>query len=322
MKKCEFSLLSNNEKTQLHCVAWLPDGPPRAILQIAHGVCSYVSRFEPLAEFLCARGFAVYGHDHLGHGQSVSSPEDRLFFGEEGGWDFVVEDLRAMTNRIHMEHPGLPVFLLGHSMGSFIARCYAIRFQDGIDGLLLSGTGQQPAALLRTGIAVSKFEIKRKGARSRSGMLQNLMFGSYNKGFEPRRTQYDWLSRDTEIVDRYAADPSCGGVTTAGLVRDMLGGMVYMSKPQNIARMNKALPVLFFAGNEDPVGEKGAGVIRAYNAFLNAGMEDVTLKLYTGGRHEMLNETNREQVRQDVLDWMEAKLSATARTPVMPSAEG
>lgn len=311
MSREDFSILSSNGKTQLHCVKWLPEETPRAAVQISHGVCSHITRFEPLADFLCANGFAVYGHDHLGHGESITCPEDKLFFGENGGWDFVIADLRAVTNRIREELPGVPVFLLGHSMGSFAARCYAIRFQDGIDGLLLSGTGQQSPALVRSGIALAEAEIKRKGARYGSEMLQNVMFGAYNRGFEPRRTPFDWISRDTETVDRYMADPDCGGTTTAGLVRDMLGGIAYMSKKQNLERMNKKLPVLFFSGSEDPVGEKGEGVFRAYAAFMKVGMEDVTLKLYPGGRHEMLNETNREQVRRDILDWMETKLKCT-----------
>ena len=310
MISTEFEMISSNGKTALHCISWLPEREPRAVVQISHGVCSHVTRFAPLAEFLCAQGIAVFGHDHLGHGQSITCEEDRLFFAETGGWDFAIADLRQMTEHIRRAYPDKPLFLLGHSMGSFLARCYAIRFQDGIDGLMLSGTGQQPAALVRSGIALAEAEIRRNGPRMRSERLQGAMFGAYNRGIRPRRTDFDWISRDNAVVDRYMEDPECGGCVTAGLCRDMLGGIAYMSRLQNMKRMNKALPVYFFSGSEDPVGERGAGVFRAYTGFMKAGMQDVTLKLYTGGRHEMLNELNRDQVRGDLLAWMETKLPA------------
>ena len=308
MKKREFFFESANRKTQIHCIEWRPEETPRAIIQIAHGIASHVSRFEPLAEYMCARGVAVVGNDHLGHGESVASEEDRMFFAETGGWDMVLSDVRTLTELTHSEFPDVPLFLLGHSMGSFLARCYAIRWQDGITGLILSGTGQQSPALVSTGKAMAEGEARRKGARFKSDKLEKLMFGSYTKRIKPCRTPLDWLSRDSEIVDRYIADPQCGATPAASRVCDMLGGIAYMSKPENLQRMNKELPVFFFSGDADPVGDYGKGVLRSYTGFLEAGMQDVTLKLYHGGRHEMLNEVNRMQVRGDILGWIEAKL--------------
>ena len=305
----EFYFTSCNGKTQIHCIEWAPETTPRAVIQIAHGISCHVARYEPLAEFLCANGFAVVGNDHLGHGLSRTNEEDALFFGENSGWELVVGDLRQLTMQIHDKYPGIPVILLGHSMGSFLARSYAIRFQDGIDGLILSGTGQQNPALVSAGSIAANAEIRRHGPRYRSEKLNSMVFGQYNKNFMPARTPYDWLTRDTDVVDRYIADPKCGGVPTVGLFRDMMHGIALISQEKNLQRMNKNLPVLFFAGDMDPVGECGKGVIRAYAGFLKAGMEDVTLKLYPGGRHEMLNEINRDQVRQDILWWLNAKLA-------------
>ena len=308
MTKREFFFESADRKTQIHCIEWRPEETPRAILQIAHGIASHVSRFEPLAEYMCARGVAVVGNDHLGHGESVASEEDRMFFAETGGWDMALADLRTLTELTHREFPGVPLFLLGHSMGSFLARCYAIRWQDGLDGLILSGTGQQSGALVSAGRTMAESEAKRKGARFKSDKLEKIMFGSYTKRIKPCRTPLDWLSRDSETVDRYIVDPQCGETPSAALVCDMLGGIAYMSKPENLKRMNKTLPVFFFAGDADPVGDYGKGVVRSYLGYLDAGMQDVTLKLYHGGRHEMLNEVNREQVRGDILGWINAKL--------------
>ena len=316
MTKREFFFESADRKTQIHCIEWRPEETPRAVIQIAHGIASHVSRFQPLAEYMCARGIAVVVNDHLGHGESVASEEDRMFFAEKGGWDMALGDLRTLTELTRTEFPSSPLFLLGHSMGSFLARCYAIKWQDGIDGLILSGTGQQSGALVKAGLTMAQGEVKRKGARFKSDKLEKLMFGSYTKQIKPCRTPLDWLSRDPETVDRYMADPQCGETPSAALVCDMLSGIARMSKPENQKQMNKELPVFFFSGDADPVGDYGKGVLRSYTGFLNAGMQDVTLKLYHGGRHEMLNEVNREQVRGDILGWIEAKLSEKAAAAV------
>jgi alpha-beta hydrolase superfamily lysophospholipase len=308
LTKREFFFGSADRKTQIHCIEWRPEETPRAILQIAHGIASHVSRFEPLAEYMCARGVAVVGNDHLGHGESVAGEDDRMIFAETGGWEMALSDLRTLTGLTRETFPGVPLFLLGHSMGSFLARCYAIKWQDGIDGLILSGTGQQSAALVKAGRTMAEGEVKRHGARYKSDRLEKLMFGSYTRQIKPCRTPLDWLSRDPETVDRYMADPQCGGVPAAALVCDMLGGIAYMSRAENQKRMNKTLPVFFFSGDADPVGDYGKGVIRSYLGFLDAGMQDVTLKLYPGGRHEMLNEINKDKVYQDILNWLNSKL--------------
>ena len=193
-------------------------------------------------------------------------------------------------------------------MGSFLTRTYLIRYRDGLSGAVLSGTGQQSGAVVAGGFAMGQREVKKRGARYVSEKLNNMAFGSYTKGIEPLRTASDWLSRDEAVVDRYLADPLCGFIPTAGLFRDMMHGIAFNQNQKNVARMKKDLPVYFMSGDRDPVGANGKGVMRAYQSFLKAGMSDVTLKLYSGGRHEMLNELNRDEVYEDVLKWFESKL--------------
>ncbi|MGN1002689.1 MAG: lysophospholipase [Oscillospiraceae bacterium] len=310
----DYTYPSCNNKTEIHVRRCTPDGPVRGVVQIAHGIAEHVERYDRFAAFLAENGFVVVANDHLGHGQSMKDPADQGFFAENGGWEVVVGDMRRLCRLTSDEFPGLPYFLFGHSMGSFLSRTFIIRFPELLDGVILSGTGQQLPAVVTGGRLVSSLEIRRHGRRYVSDRLDKLAFGSYNKAFAPARTPYDWLSRDTEQVDKYAADPLCGFKATAGLFSDMMGGIRFVSDPKNLPRMRKELPVFFLSGDKDPVGDQGKGVLRAYNGFLKAGMKDVTLKLYPGGRHEMLNELNYQEVQQDVLVWLESKLPAVIKT--------
>ena len=218
-----------------------------------------------------------------------------------------MQDIHTLHDATAAKYPGKPYFLFGHSMGSFLARTYLIRFRSGLDGAVISGTGQQSALLVSGGKAMSALEIRRHGPRYKSELLNKMAFGSYNDKLGTVRTACDWLSRDPETVDKYVADPLCGFVPSAGLLNDMMGGIAFISRQKNVDRMKRDLPVLFMSGDCDPVGEQGKGVIRAYKAFLKAGLTDVTMKLYHGGRHEMLNETNRQEVYQDILNWLNNK---------------
>ena len=306
----DFYYPSSNEKTNIRARRCLPDGQARAVVQIAHGIAEHIERYDDFAAFLAENGFAVFGADHLGHGKSVNSSDELGFFAESGGWDMAVRDMDKLHDLAKEEFPGLPYFLFGHSMGSFLARTYIIRFRSGLDGVILSGTGQQPKALVLGGKIMGKREIKKHGATYKSKMLNDLAFGSYNKGFETPRTVSDWISRDVEAVDKYIEDPLCGYVPSAGLFHDMMCGIEFITNPRNVRRMNPELPVYFMSGDADPVGENGRGVMRAYRSFLDAGMKDVSLKLYHEGRHEMLNELNRDEVYKDILSWLESEIKA------------
>ena len=304
----EFYFPSSDGRTLIHVNQWTPLGGPIAgVVQIAHGVAEYGARYEPFARFLCGHGFAVVANDHLGHGKSLVEDCPMVYFGDENGWRHAVEDMEELRRRTAKVFPGVPYFLFGHSMGSFLSRTHLIRYPGRLDGCVLCGTGHMSPALIAGGKLIAGREIRRLGRKAYSAKADQLAFGAYNKPFAPNRTRFDWISVSETNVDAYIADPLCGGDTTLGLFRDMLGGLGIITKQANIERMDKDLPVLFIAGDQDPVGEMGKGVRRAYQAFRKAGVGDVSIKLYHGLRHEILNEASRRYVYQDVLDWLETR---------------
>lgn len=308
MVRSEFVFPSADGKTGIHAVDWTPETAPRGVLVISHGVSEHILRYEPLASYLTERGFAVAGHDHLGHGFSVAAGAPRLYFGPRGSWDWVVQDLYTRRNLAGERYPGLPVFLLGHSMGSFLARTYLIRYPGTLAGAILMGTGQMAPAVVAAGRVLAAREAKKVGDTHPSPLVNKLAFEAYNQKFAPNRTAYDWLSVNQENVDNYLADPLCGGDPTIGLFREMLGGIAYIEKAENLKRMNRNTPILFLSGAEDPVGDMGKGVRRAYRSFCRSGVRDVEMKLYPGARHEILNEAQGETVCADICRWLEAKL--------------
>ena len=306
MVKNEFTIPSGDKKTALHAVEWLPEDNPRAVLQVSHGISEYILRYEPLAEFLTGRGFAV-GNDHLGHGMSVAEGAPRLYFGEAGSWNTVVDDLDAVREWEVRKYSGRPYFLLGHSMGSFLARTYLIRYPGTVNGAILMGTGQ-----MSPGRAIAAGESRRVGRTHPSPAIEKLAFETYNRAFAPNRTGFDWVSSDSAVVDGYAADPYCGESPSVGLFSEMLGGIAFITKQSNVAKMNRNTPVLFLSGEEDPVGERGRGVRRAYQSFRKVGVRDVDIKLYPGMRHEILNDTCRAEVFRDLAAWLLARLPVPA----------
>lgn len=306
MVKREFTFPSADGKTAIHAVEWLPEGTPRAVLQIAHGVSEYVLRYEDYARHLTERGFAVVGNDHLGHGLSVAEGAPRLYFGPKGSWNWVAEDMEQLRKLTHEKFPNLPYFLLGHSMGSFLTRTYLIRYPGTVDAAIIMGTGWQPEMTIRGGLLLAGAIARIKGPDATSKLVTNMAFGAYNKAFGDKpRTPNDWLSADADNVDRYMADPMCGAEATVGLFRQMLRGLRFNQTPRNIDKMDKDAPILLIAGQSDPVGDMGAGVRRTHDAFKRAGIKDVTLKLYPGLRHEILNEAAmQDTVYGDIRAWM------------------
>lgn len=307
MVRNEFTFPSADGRTSIHAVEWAPEGGVRAVLQISHGVAEYILRYEPFAEYLTARGFAVAGHDHLGHGGSVAEGAARLYFGPRGSWSWVVDDIYTRRRLAGKRFPGVPCFLLGHSMGSFLARTYLIRYPGTVDGAVIMGTGQQSPALIAGGRAVAAGESARIGEDKASPLVEKLAFGAYNKRFAPNRTANDWLSVSEANVDRYLADPLCGGAPTSGLFREMLSGLSFIAKTENLRKMNLNTPILFISGAMDPVGDCGRGVRRAYRSFQKAGVRDVSIKLYPELRHELLCEDCKETVYEDIYQWLDAR---------------
>ena len=304
----DFYFQSSTGRTSIHALKCVPDSKPRAVVQIAHGIAEHIDRYRPFMEFLADNGFVVAGNDHLGHGKSIRVPEEQGFFAEKDGWWRVVDDMDKLHDIMSNEYPELPYVLFGHSMGSFLTRTYLIKHPDKYDGVILSGTGHQSPALVLGGNAAASVMAKLNGAMGDGSKLDSLAFGTYLNKIENPRTKFDWLSRDTEQVDKYIADPLCGFVGKIGLYRDMMQGIKFITDKKNIAQMNKEKPVYFMSGDGDPVGDYGKGVERAYKAFCDAGLHDVFMRLYPGGRHEMLNETNKEQVYQDILSWLNEKI--------------
>ena len=300
----DFYFQSSTGRTSIHALKCVPDGKPRAVVQIAHGIAEHIDRYRPFMEFLADNGFVVAGNDHLGHGKSIRVPEEQGFFAEKDGWWRVVDDMDKLHDIMSKEYPELPYVLFGHSMGSFLTRTYLIKHLDKYDGVILSGTGHQSPALVLGGNAAASVMAKLNGAMGDGTKLDSLAFGTYLSKIENPRTKFDWLSRDAEQVDKYIADPLCGFIGKSGLYRDMMQGIKFITNKNNIAQMNKEKPVYFMSGDGDPVGDYGKGVERAYKAFCDAGLHDVFMRLYPGGRHEMLNETNKEQVYQDILSWL------------------
>ena len=284
------------------------DQSPRAILQISHGMCEYIGRYADFAAYMVKNGFAVCGNDHLGHGADCAK-EDLGHFGEGNGIDCVLADLKTMNRLAHERWPGLPLVLLGHSMGSFFAREYAARYPETLNLLIISGTGG-PNPASAAGMAVIRLKIKQKGDRARSDLVNRLAFGSYLRRIPHPNTPYDWITRDTEIVRRYAEDPLCTFTFTLNGFQVLVGVQDLVNRKEWADRLCAwgCPPVLLLSGEEDPVGAYGKGVRKVYNRLRQAGAQDVQLKLYPGARHEMLNEINREQVYQDILAWCEERL--------------
>ncbi|MBP7735347.1 MAG: lysophospholipase [Spirochaetes bacterium] len=292
--------------TKIFAYRWMPDSKQdiKAALQIAHGMAEHGARYERFAGELVKAGYAVYANDHRGHGKTAGSLENVGFFADVDGWNKVVDDMHVLTTLIKKENPALPIFLLGHSMGSFLSRNYAMLHGNDIKGLILSGTAGDPGLLGKVGLLVAKIDAAWKGKKTKSPLLDKLSFGAYNNAFKPNRTKFDWLSRDNAEVDKYVADPYCGDVFTAGFFCDLVSGLAFISDDRNVAKIPRELPIYLFSGSMDPVGANTRGVLQVYNSLVKSGIGEVTYKFYEGARHETLNELNRDEVFSDVIAWL------------------
>ena len=304
----DFYFNSSTGKNKIHARMCVPDAEPRAIVQIIHGIAEYIDRYDEFMSFLADNGIIAVGTDHLGHGKSIESDEQTGFFAYDNGWDYVVRDEEVLRLAMHENYPELPIIVFGHSMGSFMARTLLIRYPDAFNAAIISGTGNQGATLVNGGLFMGNLVTGLKGAHHYSKFLNNLAFGSYNKIYDNPKTEYDWLSRDEANVQKYIDDPLCGFIPSCSLFRDMMTGVKFITNKKNLTAMNKDMPVYFMSGDMDPVGECGKGVQKAYNNFLEAGMKYVSIKLYPGGRHEMLYEINKDEVYTDILAWLDSKI--------------
>lgn len=291
---------------KIHACRWMPEGEPTAVFQIIHGIADFAERYDDFARYLNTLGYIVVAEDHMGHGQSINGVQG--FF--HGGWFSAVADSYELLCCTKKEFPQLPYVLFGHSMGSFMARTILCRYPDsGISAVVICGTGWQPRAMMPVAVKAAELFCRQCGEKTPSQTLQNLVFGQYNRKVEHPRSPYDWISRDTNVVDLYISNPLCGFTPSCGLIRDLMKGIQYIEAPANLARMQKNLPMFFVAGGDDPVGSYGKGVLRTVEEFQKAGIQDISKKLYPLGRHEILNEINKKEVYRDIALWLDQKLN-------------
>lgn len=298
--------LDASDHSRLYVNAWLPDFAPKAVVMLSHGMAEHSGRYARLGMALAEAGFALYAHDQRGHGKTAAQGV-LGHYADEQGWAKVVGDLAGVAQAIGQRHADTPLFLLGHSMGSYIAQAYLQHHGAGLQGAILSGSNFQPVAFYRVARVIARLERLRQGATGRSALIEWLSFGSFNKGFKPVRTRFDWLSRDPDEVDKYMLDPCCGFRCTNQFWLDMLGGLQQISKQSNLAQIDPGLPLLVIGGECDPVSE-GKRLKDLADALVEAGHQMLQLKIYPQARHEVLNETNRDDVTRDVIDWLEQAL--------------
>lgn len=288
---------------------WLPspDIETKAFLQILHGMAEYSDRYEKFARYLNKLGIAVFAQDHRGHGATAS--EDELgWFAEEDGWNRVADDAFELANYITSQYSAKVTFLMGHSMGSFLARTVMVKHSDFYCGVIIMGTGCGKGIIGKIGKFICKQEIKKNGSKSPAIKMNKMSFGAYNKAFEPNVTDFDWLSRDQKEVEKYIKDDKCGFLCTNGFFYDMLTGIEFANSRENAESLPKDLPLLIISGEMDPVGDMGKGVKKVYQLYSGAGIADVTLKLIPDARHELLNETNKKEIYEILGQWLESHI--------------
>ena len=337
MKKREFYYPSADGRTQIHAVEWRPDGDPVCALQIVHGMAEYADRYDPFARYLAERGILVAGNDHLGHGKSVGENHPCGYFCHDNAPDVLAEDVHALRVRLQNgfageqagfekqqagcaeqqngsagqqagterpRDPQLPYLMLGHSMGSFILRNYLCHYGEGLSGAVIMGTGMQPEKLLKVSLKLVHVLTALQGEKHKSGLVNALAFGAYNRRISHPASAMDWLSRDPGEVAKYNADPLCGFTFTLNGFQTLFTLIDRLHDKKRLEGMPKQLPVRFVAGEMDPVGDYGRAVRQVYDSFLQAGMRNVSMKLYENDRHELVNEADRRTVWKELYEWI------------------
>jgi alpha-beta hydrolase superfamily lysophospholipase len=310
MKSADFSF-QTVDGANLQVSGWAVE-EPKAIVQVLHGMAEYGSRYARLARALAAAGYTTYAHDHRGHGKSIPDGSPPGHMADDDSWNRIVEDAHGVNREIAKRHPGLPIIVLGHSMGSFVLQQLLFEHPSDMVAAALSGSTGKPPPIAMVGKVLARIERARVGKRNPSPVMQRLTFGEYNKPFSPARTEFEWLSRDPEEVDKYIADPLCGFAVSTQTWIDVLNALDRNANPKNVNKVPKGMPLYLFAGDQDPVGDCGKGMKSLYDAYKRAAIFDVRLKLYPNARHESLNETNRQEVTDDFIAWCDEIVAAQA----------
>lgn len=302
--KNEFFFPSSDGITQIHAVEWIPEGEIKGTYQMCHGMAEHMERYDAFATYLSSNGYYVVGHDHLGHGKSLTSLENKGFFHEERGNECLIADIHKLRLLTEEKYPELPHFIMGHSMGSFLIRQYLGVHGEGLAGAIIMGTGDQPELILHAGKFLCKMISIFKGWKYKSKLVNDISVGSYDKAFANSKEGTSWLSKDPVIVKKYEEDPMCGFVFTLSGFYHMYDGMLKMKKQEAAGKVPKDVPVFFVAGADDPVGGSGKFVEKTYQNYVNCGIKNVSIKLYKGDRHEILNELDKEVVYEDILNFL------------------
>ncbi len=310
-KEEQFGFLSKDGKTTIHAVKWIPEnGEYKAILQITHGMVEYIGRYKPFAEYLNEQGFLVVGHDHLGHGASITSEDNWGYFADENPSDTLVEDMHQLRTLVQGENPGIPYFMMGHSMGSYMLRKYLCIHPEGVSGAVIMGTGCVPDGTMKMGLFLCKFIAAFRGWHYRSKLLQKMSYSKPYQKYDLYGKDYanSWLSKNVDNVKEYYADPRCTFLFTVNGYRGLMEAVLFDNQKENVAKVPKDLPLFFVSGQDDPVGDLGEGVKKAYDLYKDAGLIDITYKLYENDRHEILNEPDREVIYADIASWLKVRV--------------
>lgn len=296
----------DEKKTKIHAVKWIPEREkPICVVQILHGMAEHMERYDEFARFLAEQGILVVGNDHLGHGKTVSENDGVYgYFCEQDPATVVVRDVHRLKKIIQEEYLGVPYILMGHSMGSFMVRDYLTRYGTGIDGAIILSTGDNSNAMLSLGKFFAGMESIIHKQTHKSGFLNAIVFGSYLKRIPEKRTTIDWFTNDTDVIDKYLEDKQCGFTFTINGFKTVFELSKRCNDKKALNKIPKKLPVLIAAGTEDPVGNYGVAPQKVYDTYLNLDMTKVQLKMYKGARHELVNETNRESICKDLLNWI------------------
>lgn len=306
--ECKKFYFKGQENLDIHVYKWKSESiEPKAIVQIAHGMSETAIRYKEFAQKLTENGYIVYINDHRGHGLTAKTKDNVGYLAQKDGFTCLVEDMNTLTNIIKEENPDLPIYLFGHSMGSFASQRYIMEYGNNLAGLILSGSNGRHGRILKIGELIANSEIKRYGRKYRSKQLDSLIFGGNNRRFKPAKTDFDWLSRDEKEVQKYIDDPFCGILFTCGFFYDFIKGLQEIEDKDNLKKVPIDLPIYIMSGDKDPVGKNGKGVLRLRDRYVSLGVKNVSFKLYKGGRHEMLNEINKEEVMNDIISWLDER---------------
>lgn len=287
---------------------WIPEREPIAVFHILHGMAEHSLRYDEFANYLNTLGIAVYAQDHRGHG-FTKAEDEKGWFAEKNGWSLVASDSWELDQRILAEYPDIPLILMGHSMGSFLARTMIVKHPEAYAAVIICGTAKGKGILSKIGSFIATRDAKKYGSKMPNNLLNKMSFGSYNKKIENPKTPFDWLSRDDKEVRKYIEDPLCGFVCSSGFFIDLLYGISYANDKENAGKVFKSLPMLIISGEKDPVGDYGDGVKKVYSMYKSVGCTDVSMKLFKDDRHELLNEYDKLEIMEYISSWIFTKLS-------------